>query len=290
MAEQFFKYLEAEKNASPNTLTAYRQAMQGFQKFRPNVSWKAARAQDFREYMLFLMKAGKARASVRAHFSALRSLYQFLRLRNLVTIDPLGEISMPKLEKSLPQFFTSTQVETLLQKPAEEEKSQQAPPWMLARDKAIFELFYSTGIRLSELVSLDVRDLDPYSETIRVIGKGSKERVCPVGSFALEAISHYRSQANVHAGPLFINKSRGRLTGRSVWLAMKKHLRAAGLPETMSPHKLRHTFATHMLDNGADLRSVQSLLGHASLSTTQIYTHVTADRLKRAYDNAHPRA
>ena len=161
---------------------------------------------------------------------------------------------------------------------------------MASRDEAIFELFYSSGLRLAELVGLEVRDLDPISETVRILGKGAKERICPVGRPALEAISRYRHKAAVHAGPLFINKSHGRLSARSVWLAMKKYLRESGLPADLSPHKLRHSFATHLLDNGADLRSVQSLLGHASLSTTQIYTHVTAERLKRAYASAHPRA
>jgi len=181
-------------------------------------------------------------------------------------------------------------MEVLLENPRSLEPTKQAPVWMATRDEAIFELFYSAGIRLSELTSLDVRDLDPISETVRVFGKGAKERICPVGQPALEAISRYRSMANVHAGPLFINKSRKRLSPRSVWLAMKKYLRAAGLPADLSPHKLRHTFATHLLDSGADLRSVQTLLGHASLSTTQVYTHVTAERLKRAYGSAHPRA
>jgi len=236
------------------------------------------------------MKSGKARSSIRARFAALRSFYQFLIIRNHLTANPLTGIDLPKLEKNLPQFFTTTQVTELVEKPVKVDKEKQAPTWMGMRDQAIFELFYSTGMRLSELVALDVRDLDPISETARVVGKGSKERICPVGDYALEAISKYRQAARVHAGPLFINKSRGRLTGRSIWLMMKKHLRAAGLPATMSPHKLRHTFATHLLDAGADLRSVQALLGHSSLSTTQIYTHVTTDKLKRAYDGAHPRA
>ena len=161
---------------------------------------------------------------------------------------------------------------------------------MAARDTAILELFYSSGLRLAELSALDVRDLDPIGETVRVMGKGSRERIVPVGSVALEALSQYRLRAGVNSGPLFINKSRKRLGHRSIWLMLKTYVREAGLPSTLSPHKLRHSFATHMLDNGADLRSVQSLLGHASLSTTQIYTHVTTERLKRAYDASHPRA
>jgi len=135
-----------------------------------------------------------------------------------------------------------------------------------------------------------VKDLDPIGETVRVMGKGSRERIVPVGALALEAISRYRSEANVQSGPLFLNKSLKRLGHRSIWLLLKNYVREAGLPATLSPHKLRHSFATHLLDNGADLRSVQSLLGHASLATTQIYTHVTTERLKRAYDAAHPRA
>lgn len=261
-----------------------------FQEFRPDLNWRNASADDFRSYLFSLMKSGKARSSIRARFAALRSFFQFLIIRNHIAANPLTGIDLPKVEKNLPQFFTTPQVTKLLEKPEQTEKEKQAPPWMALRDQAILELFYSTGMRLSELVSLDVKNLDPISETARVVGKGSKERICPVGDFALEAISKYRQSARVHAGPLFINKSRGRITGRSVWLMMKKHLRSAGLPATMSPHKLRHSFATHLLDNGADLRSVQALLGHASLSTTQIYTHVTTEKLKRAYDGAHPRA
>src|SRR5439155_46726 len=160
---------------------------------------------------------------------------------------------------------------------------------MPLRDIAIMELFYSSGLRLSELAALDVSHFDPYTESVRVIGKGRKERICPVGLPALEAISRYRAAANVHSGPLFINKLRKRMSTRSIWLVLKRYLRHTSIPISISPHKLRHSFATHMLDRGADLRSVQALLGHASLSTTQIYTHVTVERLKKVYANAHPR-
>ena len=157
-------------------------------------------------------------------------------------------------------------------------------------DAAILELFYSSGLRLAELAALNCEDLDPYTESVRVFGKGRKERVCPVGAPALEAVSRYRQQARVNAGPLFISKLRDRLSGRSIWLTMKRYLPHADIPPTLSPHKLRHSFATHLLDAGADLRSVQQLLGHASLSTTQIYTKVTVERLRTAYNDAHPRA
>jgi site-specific recombinase XerD len=161
---------------------------------------------------------------------------------------------------------------------------------MPLRDVAVMELFYSSGLRLSELAALDVDDVDLYTESVRVFGKGRKERVCPIGAPALEAIQKYRSSANVHSGALFINKSRKRISPRSIWLILKRYLRHTSIPISISPHKLRHTFAAHMLDRGADLRSVQALLGHASLSTTQIYTHVTVERLKKAYAEAHPRA
>jgi integrase/recombinase XerC len=282
--------LEGERNASRHTLVSYRHALEGFRNFRPQVTWRAAGVEDFRAYLFQLTRSGKSRATIRCHFAALRSFYGFLVLRDLVTVNVLKAVELPKLEKRLPKFLTVPQVETLLDKPRAVERHKQAPAWMAARDEAIFELFYSTGLRLAELVALDVSSVDPISETVRVMGKGAKERICPVGGPALTALSRYRSEAGVHAGPLFLNKSRRRLSARSVWLGMKKYLAAAGLPADLSPHKLRHTFATHLLDAGADLRSVQSLLGHANLSTTQIYTHVTAERLRRAYQSAHPRA
>jgi len=287
----FFSHLESGKNYSPQTLRAYRQALENFSSFRPGVEWDETTADDFRAYLLELMKMGKSRATIRLSFAALRSFYNHLTDINVVSSNVLKLISLPKLEKSLPQFLTIQQVTSLLGQPTGMgKKSKQAPEWMKARDTAILELFYSSGLRLAELAGVDVHDLDPIGETVRVMGKGSRERIIPVGSLALEAISLYRHQAGVTSGPLFINKSRSRLGHRSIWLLLKKYARDAGLPSTLSPHKLRHSFATHLLDNGADLRSVQSLLGHASLSTTQIYTHVTTERLKKAYDSAHPRA
>ena len=286
----FLSYLEAEKNASPRTITTYRTSLQAFRKFRPQGAWSDFTATDFRAWMLEMMKAESARASVRLRFAALRAFYGFLHMRRVIPKNVLLEVSLPKPERQLPRFLTTTQVDALISVPEKNEKNKQAPQWMAARDTAIIELFYSTGMRLSELVGLDVKDLDPISETARVTGKGAKERICPVGGPALEAISRYRHAARVHVGPLFINKSRGRLSTRAVNSLLKLRLAQAGLPADLSPHKLRHSFATHLLDNGADLRSVQTLLGHASLSTTQIYTHVTIERLKAAYLAAHPRA
>ena len=289
LVEEFLRYLADERNASPRTLKAYRQALTVFGADK-KTSWKKCRPDDFRDYLFALMKREQARSYVRLQFSALRTFYQFLTARKRLARNPVREVQLPKIEKKLPLVLTRQQVEELLAAPTREMKSRAAPVWMPLRDVAIMELFYSSGLRLSELAALDVADLDPYTESVRVFGKGRKERVCPVGFPALEAISRYRAAANVHAGPLFINKARKRISARSIWLVLKRYLRHTSIPISISPHKLRHSFATHMLDRGADLRSVQALLGHASLSTTQIYTHVTVERLKKAYADAHPRA
>ena len=289
--EAYLDYLENERNASSHTLSAYRRALEGFRDAQPSAPpWTECTTDPFRDYLFDLMKRGQARAYVRLQFAALRSFYKYLCQRQGLALNPLKALHLPKAEKKLPQPLTAAQINALLAAPARVEKSDKAPAWMPARDAAILELFYSSGLRLAELAALNCEDLDPYTESVRVLGKGRKERVCPVGAPALEAVSRYRQQAGVRAGPLFISKLRERLSGRSIWLTMKRYLPHADIPPTLSPHKLRHSFATHLLDAGADLRSVQALLGHANLSTTQIYTKVTVERLRTAYNDAHPRA
>ncbi len=232
-----------------------------------------------------------ARPTIRLHFSAFRTFYRYLCERNGLKANPLKAVQLPKLQRKLPVVLTAKQIEELLTAPLRVEKEDQAPTWMPLRDAAVLEMFYSSGLRLSELTSLDVSSVDPFSESVRVLGKGRKERIVPVGAPALEAIQKYRQAARVESGPLFISrKGRKRMSSFSVWALVRRYLRHTSIPQAISPHKLRHSFATHMLDAGADLRSVQALLGHASLSTTQIYTHVTVERLRRAYDEAHPRA
>src|SRR5213596_1625239 len=275
LVEEFLRYLAIE-------LTAFRA--------ENKAAWKKCTANDFRDYLFAITKRGQARSYVRLQFSALRTFYQFLAARKGLRHNPLREVQLPKIDKKLPLVLTRQQIEELLTAPTRMPKNRAAPVWMPLRDVAIMELFYSSGLRLSELAALDVATVDLYTESVRVLGKGRKERICPVGFPALEAISRYRAAANVHAGPLFINKLRKRISTRSIWLVLKRYLRHTSIPISISPHKLRHSFATHMLDRGADLRSVQALLGHASLSTTQIYTHVTTERLKKAYADAHPRA
>jgi site-specific recombinase XerD len=290
LAEEFLRYLEVERNVSPRTLIAYRQALDDFRAQKNARAWRNCHADDFRDYLFELMKKSQARSYIRLQFSAFRTFYRFLVERKNLRNDPVRELQLPKPEKKLPLVLTRQQIDELLAAPLRTPKHRAAPAWMPLRDVAILELFYSSGLRLNELASLNVADLDVYTESVRVLGKGRKERVCPVGAPALEAVSHYRSAAKVQTGPLFLNKSRRRISPRSIWLILKRYLRHTSIPIALSPHKLRHSFATHLLDSGADLRSVQALLGHASLSTTQIYTHVTVERLKKAYADAHPRA
>lgn len=290
LADDFFHNLEVERNVSPKTLINYRHALEEFRKVVPEPGWKELKADHFRRYLFQCSKDQMARATIRLNFAALRTFYKFLAERHGLEVNPLKEVQLPKLEKRLPLVLTTKQIDELLTAPLRVDKLPQAPVWQPARDAAILELFYSSGLRLAELVSLNVEDVDVFSESVRVLGKGRKERVVPVGVPALEAIQRYRQQARVERGPLFLSKVRKRIAPMNVWLAIQRYLPHTSIPVHVTPHKLRHSFATHLLDAGADLRSVQSLLGHASLSTTQIYTHVTVERMKKAYDDAHPRA
>jgi len=289
-AESFYQWLEVERNSSARTVANYRHALEEFQRQGTLPAWRDLTADHFRRYLFALSKRGLARPTIRLHFAALRTFYKFMGQRHGLKENPLKEVLLPKPEKKLPVVLNATQIDELLSAPLRAEKQPQAPSWMPVRDAAVLELFYSSGLRLAELVGLDIESVDPCSESVRVFGKGRKERVLPVGAPALEAIQRYRQAAGVHKGPLFINKLRRRLNARSAWLLLKRYLVHTSIPSNISPHKLRHSFATHLLDRGADLRSVQALLGHASLSTTQIYTHVTVERLKTAYSSAHPRA
>lgn len=283
--------MEVERSASPRTLENYRHALSSFrEKHSGFESWDTLTADDFRKYLFAQMKAELGRATIRLHFAALRSFFKFLTRRHKLQHNPLLEVQLPKQEKKLPVTLTVTQVEAMLELPLKTPKEKQAPAWSGERDAAILEVFYSTGVRISELAGMNVSDVDVYTETARVFGKGRKERVCPLGSHALAAIQRYRSKAGVHDGPLFRSKVGKRMSVMAITDVVNKYRRLSGLPQNITAHKFRHSFATHLLNNGADLRSVQELLGHASLSTTQIYTHVTTDRMKKVYDKAHPRA
>jgi integrase/recombinase XerC len=245
---------------------------------------------EARSYLAYLNEKAYSKATIARKLATLRSFYKYLVKMNRSSVNPLSAIRTPKQEKKLPRFLEYEEVKRLLETPPTDS-------WLGARDRAILETLYSTGVRVSELVGLNMDDIDFLSEVIHIRGKGKKERVTPISSSALQAIQHYmeyrnkRAQNNGHfdSKVLFVNKHGHRLSTRSVRRKMDKYLKMAGLDPAISPHTLRHSFATHMLNNGADLRSVQELLGHQSLSTTQVYTHLTTRKLKDVYENAHPR-
>ena len=292
LVDQFLSFQENEKHASERTLVNYSSAIRFFLEWMGErfQGWDKVTADDFRNYLFELMKAEMGRNTIRLRFSALRSFYKYLLQRRGFTHSPIAEVQLPKAQRSLPVIISANQAVALLEAPFKVTHSKQAPQWVSFRDAAILELFYSTGLRLSELTKLDVKDIDWIADTLRVMGKGNKERLLPIGSPAMIALQKYRQQAKVYKGCLFISKLRKPISTRAINNLIKKYIEAAGIPFDITPHKLRHSFATHLLDNGADLRSVQSLLGHASLSTTQIYTHVSKERLRAEYNKAHPRA
>jgi len=243
-----------------------------------------------RAYLAHLNEKQYSKATIARKLATLRSFYKFLIKTNRLDSNPLAVIRTPKQEKKLPRFLEYEEVKKLLETPPTDN-------WLGVRDRAILETLYSTGIRVSELVALNMDDIDFLGEVIHVRGKGKKERIAPISSSALQVIQYYiefknkraQSNRNFDSKVLFVNKHGRRLSTRSVRRKMDKYLKMAGLDPSISPHTLRHSFATHMLNNGADLRSVQELLGHQSLSTTQIYTHLTTRKLKEVYEHAHPR-
>jgi integrase/recombinase XerC len=248
------------------------------------------KTESVRAYLAHLNEKEYSKATIARKLATLRSFYKFLVKRNHVSSNPVVTIRTPKQEKKLPRFLECEEVKRLLTTPP-------MNTWLGARDRAILETLYSTGIRVSELVALNMDDIDFLGEVVHVRGKGKKERIAPIGSSALQVIQHYmeyrnkraQNNGNFDSRVLFVNKHGRRLSTRSVRRKMDKYLKMAGLDPAISPHTLRHSFATHMLNSGADLRSVQELLGHQSLSTTQVYTHLSTTRLKEVYDNAHPR-
>ena len=302
---KFLRHLLTEKAASVYTVRNYRQALLEFsgwfrQQRQTPPDWNALRRDDFRDFLRFLGRSRLSRAAVQLRFSALRSFYKFLIRHGAAAVSPIRKLSLPAREKRLPRFLTVEQLFHLLKMPGAELKralagNPETEASVFFRDAAILEVIYSCGLRVSELCQLRAEDVDWAGQLTRVRGKGKKERLVPIGAPALEAIRAYwkhRHYEPAGAMPVFLARPRkvSPLTPRTVQLRLKTYLRAAGLDPEITPHKLRHSFATHLLDAGADLRSVQELLGHAHLVTTQVYTHLTTERLKRAYDKAHPRA
>ncbi|MGJ8644131.1 MAG: site-specific tyrosine recombinase/integron integrase [Luteolibacter sp.] len=288
----FLEFQKTEKDASPLTIRNYQAALEKYLDWRGSAfeCWRKETGEDFRAYLYALMKEGLKRSTIRLRFAALRSFYKYLVLRRGLAKSPVMEVQMPKSERGLPVVLNVRQMKELLDMPLKSDAPSRGPGWLKYRDAAILELFYSSGLRISELLGLDVKDVDFSDEVLKVKGKGRKERMVPVGGAAMRAMQKYRQEAVVTNGALFRSVRGTRITQQAVDQMLKKYLKMSGIPFGVSPHKLRHSFATHLLDAGADLRSVQELLGHASLSTTQIYTHVTKERLKKVYDEAHPRA
>lgn len=293
LIEEFILHLKGERAASPHTLDAYTRALRGFRESLEGTlaKWEDCTEEDIRKWLYRELERESSRSTVRLRLSALRSFFSFMLRRKLISFSPVAGIQMPKAEKKLPVFLSQSQMTALLELPLNTPLEQQAPAWTPFRDKAVLELFYSCGLRLSELVSLNTDDVHLADSYARILGKGGKERLVPIGSFAVQALKEYGERAMLErGGPLFLSKLRKRLSRKSVANLLEKYLRLSDIPLHITPHKLRHSFATHMLEAGADIRAVQELLGHASLSTTQIYTHVTRKRLFSAYRDAHPRA
>ena len=304
---RFFQHLATDRGASACTQRNYRQALVEFHRWHSDErqqppSWDKLQRDDFRAYLRFLGRHNLGRAAIQLRFCALRTFYKFLIRRGAVAASPIRNLALPKLAKRLPKFLTRPQMQDLLNAPAKLLPAQDGPAAgqkklavLCRRDVAVLETIYSCGLRISELCGLQAGDVDWGERLVRVRGKGKKERLIPIGEPALQAIRTYWNllpQPPCGASPVFFagSKKLRPVSARDLQLRLKKYLAIAGLDPHLTPHKLRHSYATHLLDAGADLRSVQELLGHAHLVTTQIYTHLTTDRLKRAYDQAHPRA
>jgi tyrosine recombinase XerC len=292
----FLQHIHREKNFSHNTVVSYGDALSSFGEFLQ----KSGLGRDFpggisrpvfRDFLVFLKRKGVKENTIAHRVFVLRSFFKYLLKRKKTESNPGSYLVTPRRKKSLPSFLTISQTEQLLRLPTREDLTG-------LRDLAILELFYSTGVRLSELSELKLSSVDFNGQLIRVMGKGKKERVIPVGTEALAALRkylekrklHFRETAEVDAEAVFLNPSGRKLSSRTISRIVKKHAQAVSEEKRTSPHMLRHTFATHLLDEGADLLTVKELLGHESLSTTQIYTHVTTEKLKKIYKKAHPRA
>ncbi len=312
----FMRYLEVERNASAHTLNAYLIDIAQFARLtwgehaQAPFAWPTVDKYAARRFIIQFQKNNATATTINRKLSGLRVFFKYLLREDKAGYNPFAAVLSPKRKKPLPKLLTVNEIERLLAAPRQVaasalalEKNPARCRWLEyaeLRDTAILEILYSAGMRLRELTGIKERDIDLLSGVVKVRGKGKKERLCPLGNpaaKALQAALQKRGELalnsrwpDLRAAPVFIGHTGGPLTPRSVERIMKRYLREAGLDAGLSPHALRHSFATHLLDAGADLRSVQELLGHASLSTTQIYTHVTVERLKQVYDQAHPRA
>ncbi|MDP6925093.1 MAG: tyrosine recombinase XerC [Candidatus Scalindua sp.] len=291
----FVAKLEHEKGFSEHTLRAYHKDLLQFDNFlkaEKRCSLESINHLLLRRFLAVLRSKNYSKRTIARKLASIRSFFKFLIREGELVANPFEMLRTPKQDKKLPQFLSITEVDVLL-------KTPDSSTVMGLRDMAIMETLYSTGIRVSELVGLDEGSIDCIAGMVKVQGKGKKERLVPIGSHAINAVNEYIDSKSMskkkevknmsRSEPLFLNKYGDRLTARSVARSLDKYLKVSGINLLTSPHTFRHSFATHLLDKGADLRSVQEMLGHSSLSTTQVYTHITTERLKNVYDKAHPR-
>lgn len=319
LALDFLDYLKAERGTSENTVRNYRQALGRFvlwmrrsdsNPYRtdaPGIDWRTLKTGVMREYLQSFLKLPPqdsrskrfqelkllplSRSSVLLHLSSLRSFYKFLLKRKGIDNNPMKGLLTPKKERRLPIYLQEAEMGRLLEAPLKLKRPRYAE-WQRWRDKAILETLYSCGLRIHELAGLNRGDWDMFSDTLRVLGKGRRERIVPIGRFAMNALDTYLKLRGSceQRGALFVGRDKKRMSTRGLQRILKPYLKHVGLNPHLSPHKLRHSFATHLLNRGADLRSVQQMLGHKRLGSTQIYTHVSTERMKKVYDEAHPRA
>lgn len=311
VSSDFIRYLETERNDSKHTIAAYSRDIGQFAAFAfgedasPPYDWISITRDAARSFLVGLSQTEAEPGTIRRKLSALRTFFKFILRENQITNNPFAGLRGPKMNRAIPDVLSEQEVAQLLDAntPPEHDdlaESNELPRRYIAlRDSALLELLYSTGARVGEAAALRIGDVDSAAGVAKVFGKGRKERLCPIGSPALKAINRMlemscrvfgEKETLSHDSPLFRNARGGRLTTRSMERLMKSCMAKAGIPGDFTPHALRHSFATHMLDAGADLRAVQELLGHSSLSTTQIYTHVSVDHLRRVYHTSHPRA
>jgi integrase/recombinase XerD len=297
--QEFLDYLATEKNYSENTIAAYRNDLTQFSDYLTQeaetnghepIAWEQVTKNTIVDFILFLKERKYASSTVARKVAAVKSFFHYLHDEETVPEDPTIGLESPQVKKQLPKAISVEEIESLLAEPAK----SNTPKGL--RDAALLEVLYATGMRVTELVSLDVSDVDLENGTILCSGKGDRERIVPIYEHAIQVLANYlehgRPQLATDAGEtaLFLNHRGQRLTRQGLWLIIKHYVEAVGIEDEVTPHTLRHSFATHMLHGGAKLRDVQKLLGHANISTTQVYTQVTRDHLRQAYDEAHPRA
>jgi len=292
LLNNFLEYLFFERGLAKNTIDSYRRDLKSYISYLRNkniLDINMTNRTTIFSYLLLMQKKGKASSSISRACAAIKSFYHYLFRERIIEEDPTEYIDAPKMEHRLPKVLSIEEVELLLRQP------DTSNP-LGVRDRTMLELLYATGMRVSELISISIEDVNLEMGYLRCIGKGSKERIVPIGSVAIHYLKNYieKSRKEILNGKelsiLFLNSQGKSLTRQGFWKIIKKYSKRAGIDKTITPHTLRHSFATHLLENGADLRAVQEMLGHADISTTQIYTHITRNKIKEVYDKTHPRA